>query len=151
MCVKLLFQEPSGHAFVIYGLAVVPWHWCVMTLKCKIVQINKELFQEIYTGSFGCLDYLKKKKIWRRITSLTNIRGFYLYPCERIFQKPPEVHARFSSPPTPQYQLLFYATFAGFNISVYVSVLSINLKEKNKENKKLYPILVKLVVTLRAK
>lgn len=74
---------------------------CVMTLSYDIVQINKELFQEMYTVLPWFVQPVKKRFL-RMITFLTSIKEFYLYSCERIFQNiPGNTFALFYPPQLP--------------------------------------------------
>lgn len=95
---------------------------CVMTLSYDIVQINKELFQEMYTVSPWFVQPVKKRFL-RMITFLTSIKEFYLYSCERIFQ---EILLLFSTPPNCLPSINFFSMLhlQFFYINKYVGGIS---------------------------
>ena len=100
-------EHPALISGTLWALLCYIWTCsCALTLTCHNSRVQnssnkQELFQEMYTGLLAlvCSACFLKKSL-RRIISLTNIGGFYLYSCERIFQKPQEMLFLFSSHPS---------------------------------------------------
>ena len=90
-------EHPALISGTLWALLCYIWTCsCALTLTCHNSRVQNSsdkqgtISRNVYRLALVCSACLKKKSL-RRVIALTNISGFYLYSCDRIFQKPQEI------------------------------------------------------------